>query len=91
MLNSNSPHSPFLWVILRLDFVGRNSNPSSFQGLSNFAEPGIPKGFTSSTVSAREVEGSLLLEEEPTVPAPPKGVGTRKADADASVDRSSAE
>ena len=44
---SNSPHSPFLWVIRRLLFVGRNSNPSSFQGLSNFAVPGIPKGLTS--------------------------------------------
>ena len=41
--NSNSPHLPSLYVILKFDLVGRNSNPSSSQGVSNSAVPGFPR------------------------------------------------
>jgi len=40
--SSNSPHSPSLYVILKLLLVGRNSNPKLSQFKS--AVPGIPSG-----------------------------------------------
>jgi hypothetical protein len=63
---SNSPHSPFLYVIRRLLFVGRNSNPSSFQGLSNLAVPGIPNGFTSDATAS---EVGCLFEDNGVINA----------------------
>lgn len=63
----------------RLDFVGRNSNPSSFQSLSNFAVPGIPSGFTSfSAATFKAVDWNVL------------GDGVMKADAVASDDNRNA-
>ena len=64
----------------RLLFVGRNSNPSSFQGLSSFAVPGIPNGFTSAE-TASEVP-CLLTEGFDN--------GVMNAEAVASVDKTSA-
>jgi len=40
--SSNSPHSPSLYVILKLLLVGRNSNPNPSHSKS--AVPGIPRG-----------------------------------------------
>lgn len=71
-------------MILRLLFVGRNSNPRSFQSVSIWAVPGIPNGLIA---AATEREVPLFLVAAVCM----AGNGAMKADADANADRISAD
>lgn len=62
--------------------MGRNSNPSSFQGLSSSAVPGIPRGLVS---AATESDEELCIAEA-MLKAKLVGVA-RNAEADARAEK----